>query len=81
MRFSRKLAAVGFLTAVAVGGYLLRGIVPAILAEYEQAERFNPVWGQVYLGLVVASGAACTALAAWALWTLVGNSLVKARRR
>ena len=78
---NRKLAIILFLVAVAAAGYMLRSLVPTVLAEYEQASRFSPIWGYVYLGVIGVSGAAFLALAVWTLWTLVANSRLKARRR
>ncbi len=81
MAWNRKLSGILFLVAVAAAGYLLRWLVPTVLAEYEQAARFSPIWGSVYLGVIGVSGAAFGALALWALWTLVANSRFKARGR
>lgn len=70
-----------FLVAVAAAGYFLRGLVPALLTEYEQANRFHPVWGYVYLGIVGLSGAAFLTLAVYLVWSLASNSRRKAGQR
>jgi hypothetical protein len=80
MAWNRKLSLVLFLVAICAAGYLLRSLVPTVLSEYEQASRFNPIWGYVYLAVVGLSAAAFATLAAWAIWTLTANSLAKTRR-
>jgi len=80
MGMNRRLGWIVFLAAVAAAGYFLRGLVPAILTEYEQATRFHPWWGYIYLGVVGAGGAAFLALAVWAILALTSNSRTKASR-
>jgi hypothetical protein len=81
MVWNRKRSSILLLVAVALAGYFFRGLVPAVIAEYEQAAGFDPVWGYVYLALLVLSGTAVTILAGWAAWTLAANTRFKARRR
>ncbi len=81
MGWNRKLSGVLLLVAVATAGYLLAGLVPRVIAEYERASSFSPLWGTIYLGVVGFSGAAFLALAGWAGWTLLANTRAKTRRR
>jgi GTP-binding protein EngB required for normal cell division/uncharacterized protein (DUF697 family) len=69
------------LVAVAAAGYLLRSFVPNVLAEYEQASRFHPIWGYVYLAVVGVSAAAFLVLLGWTVWALLANTRDKRRRR
>ncbi len=80
MTANRRTSILLFLAALAGGGLLFRWLVPAVFVEYEQASRLNPVWGYVYLAVVVISGAAFVALIAWGAWTLAANSRWKVRR-
>jgi uncharacterized protein (DUF697 family)/GTP-binding protein EngB required for normal cell division len=81
MTWNRKRSSILLLVAIAAGGYFFRGLVPAVIAEYRQAAEFSPVWGYLYLAMLGASGTAVAILAAWAVWTLVANTSLKARRR
>ena len=81
MHWNRKRSGVLLLVAVATAGYFLRGLVPTVIAEYEQASHFSPWWGYVYLGVIGFSGAAFLMLTGWAGWTLAANTQAKARRR
>lgn len=81
MGWNRKVSLLVLLVALAAAGYFLRGLIPSILTEYEQAARFHPAWGYAYLAVVALSGAAFIALVVWTVWTLIGNSLFKARLR
>lgn len=81
MGWSRKFSGTMLLVAICVAGYLLRSLVPNVLAEYEQASRVAPVWGYLYLAIVGISGGAFVLLAGWAVWTLLSNSRAKAERR
>jgi GTP-binding protein EngB required for normal cell division/uncharacterized protein (DUF697 family) len=64
-----------------VAGYYLRSLVPNVLAEYERAASFHPIWGYVYLGVVAASGTAFVILIMWIVWALAANTRAKERRR
>jgi GTP-binding protein EngB required for normal cell division/uncharacterized protein (DUF697 family) len=79
--WNRRLTALVLLVSLAVAGYLLRSLVPNVLAEYEQAASFHPAWGYVYLAVVGVSGAAFVILIAWILWALASNTRWKDRRR
>ena len=81
MRWNRRISALLLLVGLAVAGYLLRSLVPNVLAEYEQAASFHPVWGYVYLAVVGVSGAAFVILIVWILWALLANTRAKDRRR
>jgi len=81
MSRNRKFTTIAILIGLALGGYLLRSIVPSALEEYERASRFGHAWGIAYLALLAASGVPIVALAVWAAWTLVANSRAKASRR
>jgi GTP-binding protein EngB required for normal cell division/uncharacterized protein (DUF697 family) len=81
MAWNRRITALVLLAGLAVAGYMLRSLVPNVLAEYQQAASFHPAWGYVYLAVVGVSGAAFVALIGWALWTLLANTRFKDRRR
>lgn len=81
MVWNRKVSLIFFLVAVAATGYFLRGLVPTLLTEYQQARQFHPAWGYIYLGVVGLSAAAFLTLGVYVAWSLVGNSRRKARRR
>ena len=81
MAWNRKLLALVLLVSVAVAGYSLRSFVPNVLAEYEQARSFHPVWGYIYLAVLGLSAAAFLTLVLWGVWTLLSNSRFKADRR
>ena len=81
MALNRRISALVLLVGLAVAGYLLRGLVPNVLSEYEKAASFHPWWGYVYLAVVGLSSAAFVALIVWGLWTLVANTRSKDRRR
>jgi small GTP-binding protein len=81
MTWNRRLSLLGFLVAVAAGGYLFRLLVPSAIHEYRDAAAFHPVWGYVYLGVTLASGAALVTLVGWGAWMLAANSWAKSRRR
>jgi uncharacterized protein len=80
MALSRNFSIIGFLLAIAAGGYLFRWLVPTVLSEYEQAARLSPAWGYIYLAVISASGVAFLTLVVWAGWTLVSNTRWKQRR-
>jgi GTP-binding protein EngB required for normal cell division/uncharacterized protein (DUF697 family) len=81
MVWNRRISAVLLLVAVGVAGYYLRSFVPSVLSEYEQAARFHPAWGYVYLAVVGVSAAAFLVLLVWTVWALVANTRAKERRR
>ncbi|MGD9723083.1 MAG: DUF697 domain-containing protein [Pirellulales bacterium] len=81
MAWNRRITALVLLVSLAAAGYLLRGLVPSVLSEYEQAARFHPAWGYVYLAVVGVSSAAFVMLILWAVWALVSNTRSKDRRR
>lgn len=81
MAWNRRITALVLLVGLASAGYLLRSFVPNVLSEYEQASRFHPAWGYVYLGVVAVSGLAFVTLIVWALWALVSNTRSKDQRR
>src|SRR4051794_34739630 len=81
MTWTRRFSFVFFLVAVALAGYLLRSFVPNVLAEYEQARSFGPIWGYVYVGIVGLSAIAFSLLLGWGVWTLAANSWAKSARR
>ena len=80
MGWNRRISLVMFLVVLAAAGWLLRWLVPTLLTEYEQAVRFSPLWGYVYLAGVAVGGVAFFMLAVWCLWLLVGNTRAKAAR-
>jgi hypothetical protein len=81
MRWSSKLSGVCLLVALAAAGYLLHGLVPTVIHEYQTAAGFSPIWGYVYLAGLSVSGLAFVLLFGWAAWTLVTNTRQKTRGR
>ncbi len=81
MPVGRKTFAALLLAGVSVGGYLFVTQLPALVHQYQQAREFSPVWGYIYLGVLLLSAAAALALVGWGGWLLVRASSEKRRRR
>ena len=81
MTWKPKYSVVLLLVAVAAAAAVFRWLVPTLIAEYDQVERFSPTWAYVYLAVVAIGGAAFSILVGWSLWALAANTRAKIVRR
>jgi len=81
MHAPRKLGLFFFLVAVAGAGYFVVTLLPQLIANYQKAAEFHPVWGTIYLVACSIVGLVILGLAGWTIWMLTANSRLKRSRR